>query len=136
MFRTDFHLFSLLITISPLLDIYVSPSRCCVVATIGKHGITTRSILGRLYASVRTCKVAANENYILLLWHEILTLLMHLNSIEKVSRCKLHLTTQNYWISEPCPSSGILNTRKYNVSETGSVSVLRRREGNIYCWVL
>jgi hypothetical protein len=37
--------------------------------------------------------------------------------------------TQNYWISGLCPSSGILNTRKHNVSEIGSVSVLRWGEG-------
>jgi hypothetical protein len=28
--------------------------------------------------------------------------------------------TQNYWLSGLCPSSGILNTRKHNVPETGS----------------
>jgi hypothetical protein len=31
----------------------------------------------------------------------------------------------NRWLSGLCPSSGILNTRNHNVSETGSVSVLR-----------
>jgi hypothetical protein len=38
---------------------------------------------------------------------------------------------ENYWVSGLCPSSGILNTRKH-VSETGSVSVLRGREGDTY----
>jgi hypothetical protein len=33
--------------------------------------------------------------------------------------------TQNYWVLGLCPSSGILQTRKHNVSETGCVSVLR-----------
>jgi hypothetical protein len=33
--------------------------------------------------------------------------------------------TQNYWVFGLCPSSGILETRKHNVSETGSVSVPR-----------
>jgi hypothetical protein len=33
--------------------------------------------------------------------------------------------TQNYWGPGLRPSTGILNTRKYNVSETGSVSILR-----------
>jgi hypothetical protein len=28
--------------------------------------------------------------------------------------------TQNYWGSRLCPSSGILESRKYNVSEIGS----------------
>jgi hypothetical protein len=32
---------------------------------------------------------------------------------------------QNHWVSGLCPSSGILNTRKYNISEIGSVVVLR-----------
>jgi hypothetical protein len=30
--------------------------------------------------------------------------------------------TQNYWVFGLCPSSGILETRKHDVSETGSVS--------------
>jgi hypothetical protein len=33
--------------------------------------------------------------------------------------------TQNYWGFGLCPSSGILKTRKHNVSETGSIYVLR-----------
>jgi hypothetical protein len=40
--------------------------------------------------------------------------------------------TQNYWVSGLCPSSGILNTRKHNVSKTGSISVLRKGEGDTY----
>jgi hypothetical protein len=39
---------------------------------------------------------------------------------------------QNYWVLGLVISSGILKTRKYNVSETGSVSILRRREGDTY----
>jgi hypothetical protein len=30
--------------------------------------------------------------------------------------------TQDYWVSGLCPSSGILNAREHNVSETGPVS--------------
>jgi hypothetical protein len=41
--------------------------------------------------------------------------------------------TQNYWVSALCPSSGILNISKHNVSETGPVSVLRLGEGEAYC---
>jgi hypothetical protein len=33
--------------------------------------------------------------------------------------------THNYWVFGLCPSCGILETRKHNVLETGSVSVLR-----------
>jgi hypothetical protein len=33
--------------------------------------------------------------------------------------------SQNYWVSGRCPSSGILNNRKQNVSETGSISALK-----------
>jgi hypothetical protein len=32
-----------------------------------------------------------------------------------------------------CPSSGILNTRKHNISETGSASIHKRGEGDAYC---
>jgi hypothetical protein len=32
---------------------------------------------------------------------------------------------QNYWVFGLRPASGILETRKHNVSETGSVSILR-----------
>jgi hypothetical protein len=32
---------------------------------------------------------------------------------------------QNYFVFGLCPSSGILDTRRHNVSETGSVSVLK-----------
>jgi hypothetical protein len=39
--------------------------------------------------------------------------------------------TQNYWVFGLCPSIGILETRKHNVSETGSVSVLRWGGGKI-----
>jgi hypothetical protein len=35
------------------------------------------------------------------------------------------LKHQNYWVARLCPSFGILKTRKYNISEIGSVSVLR-----------
>jgi hypothetical protein len=33
--------------------------------------------------------------------------------------------TQNYWVSGLFPPSGILETRKHDISETGSVLVLR-----------
>jgi hypothetical protein len=35
------------------------------------------------------------------------------------------LGSESYWVSGLCPSSGILNTRRHDVSRTGSVSVLR-----------
>jgi hypothetical protein len=37
---------------------------------------------------------------------------------------KIH-PTQNYWVFGLCPSSSILETRKYSILETGSVSILR-----------
>jgi hypothetical protein len=49
------------------------------------------------------------------------TLLGHL---ERANMKSLFLV-QNKWVSGLCPSTGILNTRKHNVSETGSVSVHR-----------
>jgi hypothetical protein len=38
---------------------------------------------------------------------------------------KQNIYTQNYWVFGLSPSSGILGTRKHDVSETGCVSVLR-----------
>jgi hypothetical protein len=39
---------------------------------------------------------------------------------------KPYVYTRNYWVFGLCPSSNILETRKQNVSETGSISVLMR----------
>jgi heme/copper-type cytochrome/quinol oxidase subunit 1 len=36
------------------------------------------------------------------------------------------IVAQNYWVFGLFPSTGILETRKHDVSETGSVSFLRR----------
>jgi hypothetical protein len=41
----------------------------------------------------------------------------------------MEYNTQDYWVFGLCPSSGILDTRKHDVSETGSVPVLRWRRG-------
>jgi hypothetical protein len=41
---------------------------------------------------------------------------------------RVTLTSQNYLIIGLCPSSGILEAIKHNVSETGSVSVLKLGE--------
>jgi hypothetical protein len=43
----------------------------------------------------------------------------------KYSNITYLVNTQNYWIFGLRSSSGILETRKHNVSETGSVSILR-----------
>jgi hypothetical protein len=40
--------------------------------------------------------------------------------------------TQSYWVSGLCPSSGILNTRKLNVSKAGCLSILRLGERHNY----
>jgi hypothetical protein len=37
----------------------------------------------------------------------------------------IHSITQDYWAFWTFPSSGILETRKHDISETGSVSVLK-----------
>jgi hypothetical protein len=43
---------------------------------------------------------------------------------------------QNYWSFGHFPSSGILETRKSDVSETGSVFVLRYRGGtHLLSWI-
>jgi hypothetical protein len=41
--------------------------------------------------------------------------------------------TQNYWVSGLCPSSGILETTKHNVSETGRFRPQVRRETPTQC---
>jgi hypothetical protein len=51
-------------------------------------------------------------------------------SVHYMFRCLEEPSTQSYWIYGLCPSSGILNTRKQNVLETGSVSVFTRGEGD------
>jgi hypothetical protein len=40
--------------------------------------------------------------------------------------------TQNYWLFGLCPSSGILETRKHNVSESGSVPSAGEGKENTY----
>jgi hypothetical protein len=40
--------------------------------------------------------------------------------------------TQNYWVFGLFPSSGILENRKHDVLEAGSVSILRGREEDAY----
>jgi hypothetical protein len=42
---------------------------------------------------------------------------------------------QNYWVFGLCPSSGILETREGNVSETGSATVLRRGGRHLLRWI-
>jgi hypothetical protein len=56
---------------------------------------------------------------------------------EKFSRFDLSIasiTTQNYWAFGLCLSSGILEIRKHNISETWSVSRLQVKggRGDIY----
>jgi hypothetical protein len=48
--------------------------------------------------------------------------------VDDRQNCRMNsdtVTTLNHWVSGLCPSSGILNTGKHNVSETESISVLR-----------
>jgi hypothetical protein len=42
---------------------------------------------------------------------------------------------QNYWVFGPCPSSGILEIIKHNVSETGSVSILSDEGRHLFSWI-
>jgi hypothetical protein len=43
----------------------------------------------------------------------------------RLERVQMMYNTQNYWVFGLFPSSGILENRKHDVLETGSVSVLR-----------
>jgi hypothetical protein len=45
------------------------------------------------------------------------------------------IIVQIYWVLGLCPSSGILETRKHNLPETGSVSVLRWEGRHLLSWV-
>jgi hypothetical protein len=47
-------------------------------------------------------------------------------------KASVSMLVQNYWGSGLCPSSGIIKTRKHNILETGSDSILRRREEDTY----
>jgi hypothetical protein len=49
----------------------------------------------------------------------------HSSLIYTEQYAKENFSTQNYWVFGLYPSSNILETRKHNVSETGSISVLR-----------
>jgi hypothetical protein len=44
--------------------------------------------------------------------------------------CILSVITQNHWVCGLCPTAGILKTRRHNVSEKWSVSILKREENN------
>jgi hypothetical protein len=52
-------------------------------------------------------------------WLRLLSIMGH-----KYERTEHITDCQNYWVFGLCPPSGIVETRKRNVSETGSVSVL------------
>jgi hypothetical protein len=53
----------------------------------------------------------------------MLTVLTEVAGSERV--LTMVYNTQNYWGFGLCPSSGILEAIKHNISEIGSVSVLR-----------
>jgi hypothetical protein len=59
----------------------------------------------------------------------IITVVLEETDCMEVDSKRLVLTMvyniKNYLVFGLCPQSGILETRKHNVSETGSVSVLR-----------
>jgi hypothetical protein len=45
------------------------------------------------------------------------------------------INSQNYYVFDLGPSSGILITGEHNVSETGSVPILRWGRRHLLCWV-
>jgi hypothetical protein len=51
---------------------------------------------------------------------------------QKILTMVLTRTIQNHWVSGLRLHSGIINTRKHNVSETGSVSVFRSGQEDPY----
>jgi hypothetical protein len=53
------------------------------------------------------------------------TLMIGTKSTRQVFFLNLFDSSQNYWVSGRCSSSGIVNTIKHSVSKTGPASVLR-----------
>jgi hypothetical protein len=52
--------------------------------------------------------------------------LNHLLLVGRIRRVLMMVyNTKNYWVTWLWPSSGILNTRKHSISETGTISILR-----------
>jgi hypothetical protein len=58
--------------------------------------------------------------------HEITRLEANvLDLFDVLELAERNVLPQNYWVFGLCPSPGILKARKHNMSETGSVSILR-----------
>jgi hypothetical protein len=53
-------------------------------------------------------------------------------SVAVKSNLQNRLSSHNYWLFGLCPTSGILEIRKHNASETASVSVLKWEGGDTY----
>jgi hypothetical protein len=59
-------------------------------------------------------------------------LVKHVDNFTSLTLFRTSLTSQKYWVSGLCPSFGILNAMKHNVSKTGSVSVHRLKGAETY----
>jgi hypothetical protein len=46
------------------------------------------------------------------------------NPLRKPNALVISFDTEKYWVFGLCPSSGILEARKHNVPETGSVTAI------------
>jgi hypothetical protein len=57
--------------------------------------------------------------------------LIHLQLVESKGLTMVY-NTHNYWVSGLCPLFGILNTRKYNISETGCFHQQVREADNYF----
>jgi hypothetical protein len=68
-------------------------------------------------------------------WHGVLNSRAFNNGSRNVMAAVRFCSAQNYWVFGLRPTSGILETRKHNVSETRSVSVLRWGGRHLLCWV-
>jgi hypothetical protein len=62
----------------------------------------------------------------------LLSLDSRISLVSNVSGSTLKNHHQNHWLCGLWPSSGIINTRKNNVSGAGSVIASRRGKGDIY----
>jgi hypothetical protein len=67
----------------------------------------------------------------------ITSLLIHVSDSTQKNRLVCMPSLRNYWVLGLCPSSSILETRRHDVSETGSVFILRWGVGgrHLLSWV-
>jgi hypothetical protein len=103
----------------PSLVMGVAHSCLMVKFLIKPHGVTSRKIVTVMRTSTPkylNCNLLHGRE-------KIKPLIFEITNVSEETTVFI----QNYWFFGLFRSSGILQTRKHDVSETGSVSVLRRK---------